>query len=159
MLTYQVEVQVTTDLPEPLTVRWLKDVVQRTLEHEHQPAHSGLTLVITDDATIQQLNSTYRGIDAPTDVLSFATADSPDDFVTPAELPPYLGDVIVSLPTALVQAAEHGQPTEQEVALLIVHGCLHLLGYDHGEDDERQRMWALQDEILARLKQAGKSAS
>jgi probable rRNA maturation factor len=89
-------------------------------------------------------------MDQPTDVLAFAAQEG-EAFVLPEGEPPYLGDVIVSYPTALAQATEAGQPVTAELALLVVHGCLHLLGYDHAEPDEQARMWARQGAILDSL--------
>ncbi len=100
--------------------------------------------------TIQALNRTFRQVDSPTDVLAFPAAEG-NDFVLPPELPPYLGDVIISYPTALAQAEAQGHPVEQELTLLIVHGCLHLLGYDHETEEERQQMWARQEALCTQL--------
>ena len=125
-------------------------VARVALQMESAPLHVSLSVVITDDDEIQSLNRQFRGIDAPTDVLSFAD-DAPDPaFVDASDETPYLGDVILSFPRAQAQAAEQGHSTAQEVCLLIVHGILHLLGYDHAEPDEKDTMWARQDAILAR---------
>ena len=105
-----------------------------------------LTIVLTDDEQLHQLNLQYLGIDAPTDVLSF-----PSDFIDPDTGSPYLGDILISIPRLLAQAAEAGHPVQDELRLLTVHGVLHLLGYDHAEEAEQARMWALQTDILARL--------
>jgi len=105
-----------------------------------------LTIVLTDDEQLHQLNRQFRGIDAPTDVLSF-----PSDFIDPDTSSPYLGDVLISVPQAMIQAAEAGHSIADEIRLLTVHGVLHLLGYDHAEEAEKARMWAVQDEILAHL--------
>ncbi|MEQ1500662.1 MAG: rRNA maturation RNase YbeY [Myxococcota bacterium] len=93
-----------------------------------------LSLVVCDDAFIRPLNRDWRGKDAPTDVLSFPQeeAEAPGVF---AEPPPMLGDVVISAETARRQAAELGHPVEVELRALLVHGVLHLVGYDH-EDDE-----------------------
>jgi probable rRNA maturation factor len=86
------------------------------------------------------------GIDAPTDVLSF-----PADLVDPDTRRRYLGDVIISLPRAEAQASENGQSLQDEVLLLAVHGVLHLLGHDHAEPEEKERMWAAQEAVLSHL--------
>ncbi|GEA16481.1 endoribonuclease YbeY [Moorella sp. E308F] len=114
-------------------------------------AEVGLTLV--DDAAIRDLNRTYRGIDAPTDVLSFALEEtSPGE---PAHFDPrvdrLLGDIVVSVPTAARQAQNYGHSLARELAFLTVHGFLHLLGYDHGTEDAAARMEARQEDILARV--------
>lgn len=108
-----------------------------------------VAVVITDDASLQELNRRYRGIDAPTDVLAFPT-ESRGPFVGVGE-PPYLGDVVISYPCALEQAAEAGHAVEAELQLLTVHGILHLLGYDDEEAEARARMWAAQSAILQDL--------
>ncbi len=102
---------------------------------------------ITDDAVLQKLNHQYMGIDAPTDVLSF-----PVPFENPDTGNIYLGDILISFPTAVRQSKSAGHPTEEEIALLLVHGILHLLGYDHTTNEEKESMWALQESILTNLK-------
>jgi len=115
-----------------------------------QPAGTELAIVLTTDDGIRELNRGFRGVDEPTDVLSFSAAEGPE-FVTPAGLPPYLGDVILSYPTAVRQAAARGGTLRSELALLVVHGCLHLGGYDHATPEELHAMWERQDAILADL--------
>ena len=105
-----------------------------------------LTIVIMDDASIQSLNRDFLGHDAPTDVLSFP-ADEPD----PETGRRYLGDVVISLVRAEEQARERGHAAEAEMQLLVVHGILHLLGHDHAEAGEKERMWAAQAGALERL--------
>lgn len=126
----------------------LQRVIRSTLDAEAQPADACLCLVITDDETVRDLNHRYRDIDRPTDVLSFSTREG-QDFVSPGEADAYLGDVIISLPRARAQAGRAGEALRDELALLAVHGCLHLLGYDHATEAERDAMWARQREILA----------
>ena len=106
-----------------------------------------LTVVLTDDAQLQALNQEYLGIDAPTDVLSF-----PADFVDPDSNQRYYGDILISVARAQAQAEAASHSVEDEILLLIVHGVLHLLGHDHAEEDEKQRMWSAQDEILRGLR-------
>jgi probable rRNA maturation factor len=125
------------------------------LQAEAASPEATVCIVITDDAEIRSLNLQFRGVDAPTDVLAFADEPTEPAFVAAPDEPPYLGDVIVSLPRARVQAATLGHPTEAEVRLLIVHGVLHLLGYDHGTAEEEARMWARQDAILSALQGTG----
>jgi len=106
-----------------------------------------LSLVLCDDAFIQALNRDYRGNDAPTDVLSFAMREGedadPDD--------PVLGDIVISAETAARQAAERGHSPAREVQVLLVHGFLHLLGYDHGDDAEEAEMEEAAGRLLGRL--------
>ncbi|MGD0752186.1 MAG: rRNA maturation RNase YbeY [Anaerolineales bacterium] len=105
-----------------------------------------LTIVLVDDARIQALNRDFLAHDAPTDVLSFP-ADEPD----PETGRRYLGDVVISTPRAGEQARERGHAVEAEMQLLVVHGILHLLGHDHAEVGEKERMWAAQARALERL--------
>jgi probable rRNA maturation factor len=105
-----------------------------------------LTIVLVDDARIQALNRDFLAHDAPTDVLSFP-ADEPD----PETGRRYLGDVVISTSRAGEQARERGHAVEAEMQLLVVHGILHLLGYDHTEVGEKERMWAAQARALERL--------
>jgi probable rRNA maturation factor len=116
----------------------------------HQSADGDLTVVITDDARLHQLNREYLGVDAPTDVLSFPASET--DPETGAR---YLGDVLISIPRADAQAKSAGHPLESEVQLLVVHGVLHLLGYDHAETGEKAKMWKAQSEILEALGLSG----
>ncbi|MEA5480700.1 rRNA maturation RNase YbeY [Pseudanabaena galeata UHCC 0370] len=103
-----------------------------------------LSLAITDDMTIQKLNLQYRQQDRPTDVLSFASLESdipeiPNDDSGYIE-PTYLGDIIISQPTAIFQAEERGHSLPHELAWLAAHGLLHLLGWDHPDDDSLEVM-------------------
>ncbi len=147
----QVEVQIAGSLPATADPASLRRAADTALEMEGQTASGGLSIVITDDAEIQRLNLQFLGIDAPTDVLAFAAREAEAPFVTPPEEAGYLGDVIISLPRALAQAAEQGHPVEDELVLLVVHGVLHLLGYDHATPQAEAAMWARQAAILAQL--------
>jgi probable rRNA maturation factor len=115
------------------------------LEAEVQDSPS-LSVRISDDKELQDLNSQYRGIDKPTDVLSF-----PTDFTDPDLGGRYLGDVVISYSRAEEQALSRGYSVEAELQLLVVHGVLHLLGHDHGGKKEKKEMWSLQSTILERL--------
>ncbi|MCL5116859.1 MAG: rRNA maturation RNase YbeY [Firmicutes bacterium] len=103
-----------------------------------------LSLLLTDDATVHELNRTYRGVDKTTDVLSFSQreGENPDEWDT------LLGDVIISVEQARRQAEEYGHSMAREVGFLTVHGVLHLLGWDHEEPDDERRMMAKTEEIL-----------
>jgi probable rRNA maturation factor len=117
-----------------------------------------LGVVIADDATIHELNQRFLGIDEPTDVLSFGLGGQG---ARPFALPPgevaSLGEVIVSYPTAVRQAEEQGHSVPVEVAHLLVHGILHLLGYDHQGAEDEQSMRQKAEEILAGLEIEGAS--
>ena len=111
------------------------------LRHEDIGNDPEISVVLCDDSFIQTLNAAYRGKDAPTDVLSFAQED-----------PEVLGDIIISLPTAARQAAAANWPLESEIALLAVHGFLHLLGYD---DETAAGAWEMQRRTEAVLTDCG----
>lgn len=110
-----------------------------------------LSIVITDSEQVQQLNQEYRGVDAPTDVLSFENTPDPDfpDFDDPGG--DYLGDIIIAFPIAQTQAAAAGHNTQAEIMLLTVHGLLHLLGFDHDSPERKEHMWQIQQQIMAGL--------
>ena len=113
-----------------------------------------LDIAFTDDAAMQRLNAEHRGKDKPTDVLSFPVWEG--DFAFP--LPPgetniMLGDMVISIETAIAQASELKHDLRAEIAFLAAHGTLHLLGYDHGTDAQRRKMFALQDEIVSRVRE------
>jgi probable rRNA maturation factor len=110
------------------------------LEVESAPEFS---IIITDDKKLQSLNKSYRGIDETTDVLSFY-----NEYLDLETGVKYLGDIFISYPRADEQAKIGGHQTEQEVELLIVHGLLHLEGYDHDEKSAKIEMWKLQSQIL-----------
>jgi len=106
-----------------------------------------VSILLTDDSEIHELNATYRDVDSPTDVLAFAMREGadgdPDDEI--------LGDVVISIDTAKRQAEEYNHSIEAELSLLVVHGILHLLGYDHAEKDEASEMQERQKEIIETL--------
>jgi probable rRNA maturation factor len=107
-----------------------------------------------DDAYIRTLNREYRGKDCATDVLSFAMQDEGEDEPVLEDDPLaeiLLGDIVISLETAQRQAEEYGHDMDREISFLLVHGMLHLLGYDHGEESERQVMRQEEEKILAAL--------
>jgi probable rRNA maturation factor len=109
-------------------------------------------VLITDDAGIHALNRNYRGVDAPTDVLSFGDDGPASGFVTQSEGPRYLGDIAISYERVLSQAAEYGHSPARELAYLAAHGALHLLGYDHElGPDEAAAMRAREEQAMAAI--------
>lgn len=119
-------------------------------------ARASLAIVVTDDEQVRALNRAYRGVDAATDVLSFAAqeGDSLPGALPPelaAELQENLGDIFIAYPYAAAQAERYGHSMAAELQLLVVHGCLHLLGYDHDAPARQAEMWAAQAAILAPL--------
>ena len=107
-----------------------------------------VTLLLTDDASLQRLNLAYRGRDRPTDVLSFAQLEGAPLVVAPGATCT-LGDVAISFERAQRQALEYGHHLEREVGYLFVHGMLHLLGYDHEEEADQVAMRAAEEAALA----------
>lgn len=126
----------------------LEHAALAALQQQGEVDELDLSLVIEDDERLHQLNQEFLGIDAPTDVLSFPSGEEEPDPETERF---YLGDVIISYPRALEQAAAAGHAVMDELRLLVVHGVLHLLGHDHADPEEKARMWAAQSEILRGL--------
>jgi probable rRNA maturation factor len=123
----------------------LERAARAVLDHAGVP-DADLTIALVEDARIQGLNRDFLGHDAPTDVLSF-----PADETDPETGRQYLGDVVISFMRAVNQAGERGHAVETEMQLLVVHGVLHLLTYDHANVEEKDRMWAAQTGILESL--------
>lgn len=124
----------------------LRAAALAALAQERPRGRAELAVVVTGDAAVRALNRRFRGVDATTDVLSF-----PADAPAAPELADYLGDIIVSYPQAARQARAGGHATLAELQLLVVHGTLHLLGYDHATAAGRRRMWAAQKRVLRGL--------
>lgn len=140
----QEEVTVGEDLAE-----FLAGVAEAVLKSEGYGEEAEVSVVFVDDRYIQSLNCEYRGIDNPTDVLSFAMLEG--EALSGQEEELILGDVVVSLQTARRQADEYGHSFRRETAFLTVHGVLHLLGYDHQDEEGREKMRLKEEEILAGL--------
>ncbi len=121
----------------------LEEIIRVVLRHENVPDNPDISLVISDNAELQRLNKEFLDIDAPTDVLSF-----PSDEVDPESGNLYLGDIVISFPLALTQAQQGGHSVEAEIELLLIHGLLHLLRYDHSDPAEKQQMWSVQSDLL-----------
>ena len=121
-----------------------------TLLLEGQP-EAEVSIVMTSDEAVAALNQQFRGVSEPTDVLSFSAREPTPGFVSPAEAAAYLGDVVIALPFTRQQAADSGRELAAELRLMVVHGLLHLLGYDHADPSGEAVMWAHQDGILSLL--------
>jgi len=131
----------------------VRRVVRQVLKAERVPPPYEISLVFTDSETVQRLNRDYRGIDEPTDVLAFYVLPqkgATSSFVLPPDGVTRLGEVIISYPQALAQAKEQGHSLERELALLVIHGILHLLGYDHEESVEEHKMREREKGLLER---------
>ncbi len=123
----------------------LRQAAQATLDQQRLKRRVELTVVVTGNAQLRSLNRAFREVDAPTDVLSFATDEQP----RPDTI--YLGDVVISYPKAREQARMGRHPVEAELQLLVVHGVLHLLGHDHYTEAERGAMWKAQAAVLKKI--------
>jgi len=138
-----------------LDAGWLQSIAEQALNAEGVSRDAEMGLVVTSQEMIRKLNRSYRGKDRPTDVLAFAMtsleekpeADSPP-FITPPDGVLHLGEVIISYPQAVTQAEEHHHSIKRELAILVIHGVLHLLGYDDEHPEPRQRMLDREQEIL-----------
>ncbi len=132
--------------PEPLDLTAFERLATFVLDREDAPAMVELSIAVVDLAEMTELNERYRGKDGPTDVLSFECDDlcavvEPDD-------PLMLGDVVIAPEVAEAQAAQYGHTVEEELNLLLVHGILHLLGYDHEDDADATAMQARERSLL-----------
>ena len=131
----------------------LRAVCAAALEGEGVTGPVVLTLTLVDDDEIRAINRQHRAIDRPTDVLSFSLVEGEqngaDAFALPPGAPRELGDVVVSYPRAVAQAEEYGHSVERELAYLVVHGVLHILGHDHEDPAEQAVMRAREEAALA----------
>jgi len=134
-----------THLTEAINKRLIK-AAEAAINHLQDAEKLELTLALSSNERVQEMNLAYLGVDSPTDVLSFPAGDT-----NPESGNTYLGDVIIAVPQAITQATAAGHPLEDELALLTVHAVLHLLGFDHADEAEKARMWAAQHHILSTL--------
>ncbi|MBI2764982.1 MAG: rRNA maturation RNase YbeY [Chloroflexi bacterium] len=139
MPSYDISLELGVDAPG-VDVAGLQALAERVMSGEAVAEGTALAILITDDDEVRAMNLRFLGIDEPTDVLSFP--DEADDFVQGMADEPLLGDIAIALPTAQRQAATAGHGTEAELAHLLVHGILHLCGFDHvngGDEEARMR--------------------
>ena len=141
-----IHIEVSENLSSETEAEVLVRAAKASLAYHNAPEESDLTILLTTDDQLHKLNLEYLDVDGPTDVLAF-----PADYIDPDTETAYLGDILISLERAELQAQAGGHSVKAEVELLVVHGVLHLLDYDHAESDEKSRMWAAQAEILAHL--------
>lgn len=138
----QIGIQVDEPFQERIEYEWLRGLVEQVLVAQSAGAATEVGCLITDDDTVHALNKEYRDVDSSTDVLAFALSESEEGvpvFPDPDGLR-HLGEVIVSYPQAARQAEERRHPVLREVALLVIHGLLHLLGYDHETPEQEAAM-------------------
>lgn len=158
MTAPQVDIQ--NDLEFPINADRLTRAVTHVLTQESAAPESMVSVVFTSDEEVAELNREFRGIDAPTDVLSFPAEPLPeslldeiygDDIPDDALESDYIGDLIIAYPYAVSQATREGHALDDSLDLLVVHGTLHLLGYDHDTPQNRAEMWAAQEKALIAL--------
>jgi probable rRNA maturation factor len=138
--------------PEPLDLTAFERLAAFVLDREEAPVYAELSIAVVDLAEMTDLNERYRGIEGPTDVLSF---ECDDLCAADVDEPVTLGDVVIAPQVAESQAEEYGHTVEEELNLLLVHGVLHLLGYDHEDDEDASVMQARERALLTAWAAAG----
>ena len=156
MTTPQINISINRKLKISLNKSWIRSIVLKVLKAGDIVAPVEMGLVVTDNEMVQELNRTYRDVDEPTDVLAFRMPlhkgqETELPFVSPPDGVHHLGEVVISYTQAIRQAQERGHSIERELALLIIHGVLHILGYDHEEPEEEQLMRAKEKKIMRKL--------
>lgn len=136
-------VKIDPEFKELLNCSEVKSFANKILD-ELEKTDCEISFNFVDDLAMQETNSRYRGFDKVTDVLSFSSNE-----VNPENGFLILGDIIISVPVALSQAEERQNTLTREIHLLMIHGILHLIGYDHADNDEKKKMFALQKHLLA----------
>ena len=161
----EIDVQVFPAFRSNVKAAWVRGIARAALAVGDPDGAGQTNIVIADDDTLQDLNRRFRELDEVTDVLSFgASEEVPGDGDTPAfpatpDTSPSLGEVVLSYPLAVKQADEHNVTVGEEVSLLVVHGVLHLLGYDHAEPGDEAAMKALEAEALLAIFPRGAAAN
>ena len=128
-----------------MKVRRMRSVARRLLSAEDCPDDTEVSVLLVSDEEIKALNRDYRGVGVVTDVLAFSQLEGEEFGADGGNV---LGDVVISVETATRQAQEHAHSVEDEMDLLLVHGLLHLLGYDHKVPEDEKRMFARQQQLL-----------
>ena len=150
-MSEDIEIAIDEEFQGLVAANWVEKITRHVLHAEGVAAPYEVSLVFTDSQRVQQLNRDYRDVDEVTDVLAFymlPVQEADDSFVLPPDDITHLGEVIISYPQAEAQAREQGHSTERELALLIIHGILHLLGYDHEEPEDEDEMRPRERELL-----------
>ena len=136
---------------EPAWLERLEEILPLYAEQEGLPDALVIGLTFCDDDAIRAINAEYRGIDRATDVLSFPLYERDDEIeLFDDELSPF-GDIVLSVPHAIAQAEEYGHSVEREVCYLVVHGLMHLAGYDHIEPEDNSEMRAEEEALLNKV--------
>lgn len=142
-----INIQIDDAFIEQVDAGLIEAAASKVLAYFQDTSPAELTIVMDQDDKIQELNKEYLGNDAPTDVLSFPSGGEID----PETGAQYLGDIMISFPYAQRQALSLGNSVKDEIQLLVIHGVLHLLGYDHLEDEDKAEMWQIQEALLTSL--------
>ncbi|MGG3955290.1 rRNA maturation RNase YbeY [Bhargavaea massiliensis] len=131
-------------------IELIEQLLQHAAKEENVRDGAEVSITFVDNEKIREINRDYRGKDQPTDVISFALEEMGEEEIeiVGAGLPPVLGDIIISVPKAREQAEEYGHSFMRELGFLVVHGFLHLLGYDHETEEEEKVMFAKQEQLL-----------
>jgi len=151
MLKIQLSIRIERPFVRLVSKAWLRQAVKLTLIHTGISSPAELGLVIAGDDTVHELNRSYRNVDSTTDVIAFALSErgaNAEPFIAPPDDVIHLGEVIISYPQAKRQAEEQRHPLERELALLVAHGVLHLLGYDHELPEQAQKMRSIEAKVL-----------
>jgi probable rRNA maturation factor len=149
-----IDIKIQRNLHVPYSREWFHNTVSCILNSEKVTEDIEVSLFITDDARVRKLNKRYRGIDSTTDVLSFSASDDAagdQPFTLPVDCVRQLGEIIISYPQAMKQSMEFRNDIGYELRFLIVHGMLHLLGYDHELTEDEKRMKRREKAIVKRL--------
>jgi probable rRNA maturation factor len=148
----ETDIQIDEQFQNDIDAVLIERAVAAALAAEGVAGAIEVSVLVTDDARLHQLNRHYRNVDAPTDVLSFSDDEdndaAPTAFVRPPNAPRYLGDLAISYERVVAQADEYGHSRARELAFLIVHGTLHLLGYDHERSAADQAAMRAREEII-----------
>jgi len=152
----EVNVLIEEGFEKYLEAGWLQKVAEQTLIAERAGAEVELGIVVTGQEQLHALNRDYLGENRPTDVLSFSAREGEEPFVMPPDGVTHLGEVIISYPQAVIQAGEHQYPVSREITTLLVHGLLHLLGYDHDTPELEQKMFSRAADILSEIEGANR---
>jgi probable rRNA maturation factor len=150
-LSEEIGIFIEAEFRSLLDESWVRRIAQTVLKAEGLAAPYEVSLVFTDSGTVQRLNRDYRVVDEPTDVLAFCmlpVQEADSSFALPPDGVTRLGEVIVSYPQAVEQAKDHRHSLEKELALLIVHGILHLLGWDHAQPQQEGKMRKQEKKLL-----------
>ena len=150
-MTEEISIQVEKTFHNLIDKKWIRRIAKNVLKSEGIPPPFEASLVFTCSETVQKLNRDYRGGDRPTDVLAFYMLhqqEAESSFILPPDKTLHLGEVIISYPQAATQAEEQGHSVQKELALLTIHGILHLLGYNHKEPEGENKMRGREKELL-----------